>query len=74
MWTAICLMFGFVFLVWIIVSAVYKKSEAQTKLQLLKEEARKHAEEHERANKIVRKINNMSSDDIRNRLQNLSDK
>lgn len=74
MWTALGLIGGFCFLVWLLLAISCKKAEAQTKLELLKQEVERNANEQKRANKIINSVSNMSDNDVRSRLQNLSNK
>lgn len=74
MWTALGLIGGFCFLIWVILAIACKKAEAQTKLELLKQETERTANEQKRANEIIDRVRNFSDDTIRRRLQNLSSK
>lgn len=74
MWTALGLIGGFCFLIWVILAIACKKVEAQTKLKMLKEEVERTANEQKRANEIIDRVRNLPTDTIRRRVQNLSSK
>lgn len=70
MWTAIGLIFGYVFLFLAVILLIKKIATKQAKLEALLKEA----EERRRAYKVMDTVRNMSADDVRRRLQNLTDK
>jgi flagellar motility protein MotE (MotC chaperone) len=70
MWTAIGLICGFACLIGIVILLSFKYGSKAAKLEVLKHEAKERA----RANKIMDTVRSMSDDDVRARLQNLSDK
>lgn len=51
-----------------------KNGSKAAQLEALKSEIKKQAEERARAQKILNNVSNMSSDDIRKRLQDISSK
>jgi hypothetical protein len=51
-----------------------KNGSKSEKLEALKKELKQRAEEQERANRINENVGNMPIDDVRDRLQNISDK
>lgn len=70
MWTAIGLIGGFSCLIWAVVYLAAKNGSKAAQIEVLKAEAK----ERSRANKIMDTVRSLSADDVRNRLQNLSDK
>lgn len=51
-----------------------KNGSKAAQIEALKAELRKQAKEQARENKIIDSVRNMSSDDVRKRLQNISGK
>lgn len=70
MWTSVGLIGGFCCLVWAIVSLAIKIGKKMSELEALKAKAKAR----KNANKTMDNVRNMSYSDVRNRLQNLSDK
>ncbi len=66
------LVFGSLFSVAIVMAS--KNGSKAAQLEALKAELRKQAKEEERANKVIDSVRNMSSDDVRKRLQDISSK
>lgn len=74
MWTHVILIGGFLSLLGLVVLLASKSGSKAAQLEVLKQEIRKRAEEQARAQKILDSVANMSSDDIRKRLQDISSK
>lgn len=70
MWTAIGLIFGFIFLVSLIVFLSKKYGQTITDAEMKKYELERMVKEQNRANKIIDSVRNMSYDECLNRLQN----
>ena len=70
MWLTIGLIGGFGLLLLAVIALARSGGSKQAKLEAALEEAK----ERKRANKIMDSVRNMSIDDVRARLQNLSDK
>ena len=70
MWLTIWLIGGFGLLLLAVIALARSGGSKQAKLEAAIEEAK----ERNRANKIMDNVRNMSADDVRNRLQKLSDK
>ena len=74
MWTHVILIGGFLSLLGLVVLLASKSGSKAAQLEVLKQEIRKRAEEQARAQKILDSVANMSSDDVRKRLQDVSNK
>ena len=74
MWTHVILIGGFLSLLGLVVLLSSKSGSKAAQLEVLKQEIRKRAEEQARAQKILDSVANMSSDDVRKRLQDISNK
>lgn len=74
MWTHVILIGGFLSLLGLVVLLSSKSGSKAAQLEVLKQEIRKRAEEQARARKILDSVANMSSDDVRKRLQDISNK
>lgn len=74
MWTHIILIGGFLSLLGLVVLLSSKSGSKAAQLEVLKQEIRKRAEEQAHARKILDNVANMSNDDIRKRLQDISSK
>ena len=74
MWTHVILIGGFLSLLGLVVLLSSKSGSKAAQLEVLKQEIRKRAEEQARAQKILDSVANMSSDDVRKRLQDVSNK
>lgn len=74
MWTHVILIGGFLSLLGLVVLLSSKSGSKAAQLEVLKQEIRKRAEEQARAQKILNDVSNMSSDDVRKRLQDVSNK
>ena len=70
MWLTIGLIGGFCLLLLAVIALARSGGSKQAKLEAALEEAK----ERNRASKIMDSVRNMSADDVRNRLQKLSDK
>lgn len=70
MWTAIGLIFGFIFLVSLIVFLSKKYGQTITDAEMKKYELERMVKEQNRANKIIDSVRNMSYDECLDRLQN----
>ena len=66
------LVFGSLFSVAIVMAS--KNGSKAAQLESLKAELKKQAEEQARENRVIDSVRNMSSDDVRKRLQNISSK
>lgn len=65
---------GFIGLLGLVVFLASKGGSKAARLEALKAELKKRAEEQARAQKIINHVNNFNHDDVRNRLQHLSSK
>lgn len=74
MWTHIILIGGFLSLLGLVVLLASKEGSKSAQLEALKAEIKKQAQERARAEKILNDVSNMSSDDVRKRLQDVSSK
>lgn len=74
MWTHVILIGGFLSLLGLVVLLASKGGSKSAQLEVLKQEIKKRAEEQARAQKILNDVSNMSSDDVRKRLQDISSK
>ena len=74
MWTHVILIGGFLSLLGLVVLLASKSGSKAAQLEVLKQEIRKRAEEQARAQKILDSVANMSNDDVRKRLQDISNK
>lgn len=72
-WYFICI-FALGSLLTLIVTLASKNGSKAAQLEALKAELRKIAEEEARANKIIDSVRNMPSNDVRKRLQDISNK
>lgn len=72
--TQIALTFGFLLLFWLVVFLSSKNGSKSAQLEVLKQEIKRCAEEQARAQKIITRVSNLSSDDVRKRLQDISGK
>lgn len=68
------LFFGFVALLWLVVALASKGGNKAAQVEALKQEIKKRAEEQAHAQKILNDVSNMSADDVRKRLQDISGK
>ncbi len=74
MWIHVILIGGFLSLLGLVVLLASKGGSKSAQLEVLKQEIKKRAEEQARAQKILNDVSNMSSDDVRKRLQDISSK
>ena len=74
MWTHVILIGGFLSLLGLVVLLASKGGSKSAQLEVLKQEIKKRAEEQARTQKILNDVSNMSSDDVRKRLQDISSK
>lgn len=58
----------------VVVYLANKNGSKAAQLEVMKQELKKQAEERYHANKIMDNVRNMSADDVRSRLQDLSSK
>ncbi len=74
MWTAIGGIVGFGLLLWVAVALAKSSGRNAARLEALKAEAKRLAQEQERANAINDSVDNLPIDDVRERLQNVGRK
>lgn len=74
MWTQVGLIGAFLFLLGLVVSFASKNGSKAAQLESLKAELKKRAEEQAYAQKIINNVSNLSDDDVRKRLQDISSK
>ena len=74
MWTQVGLIGAFLFLLGLVVSFSSKNGSKAAQLEALKAELKKRAEEQAYAQKIINNVSNLSDDDVRKRLQDVSSK
>ena len=74
MWTQVGLIGAFLFLLGLVVSFSSKNGSKAAQLEALKAELKKRAEEQARAQKIINNVSNLSDDDVRKRLHDISSK
>lgn len=74
MTTQIILICGVIFAFFVALFLSRREGGKAAQLEALKKELKKRAEEQERAQKITDNVNNMPSNDVRDRLQNLPNK
>lgn len=72
MWTAIGLIVAYCFLFWLIVKIAKSEGSKAAKLEALKAELRKRAEEERRAEQISNNVYNLTDDDARERLHHVA--
>lgn len=72
--TQFVLIGGFLSLLVLVVLLASKSGSKAAQLEVLKQEIKRRAEEQARAQKILDSVANMSSDDVRKRLQDISSK
>lgn len=70
MWTAICLILGFISLLAVVVFLAKNWGENKVQTEMKKYELERMVKEQARANKIIDNVRNMSYNDVRKRLQN----
>lgn len=68
MWSVIGILFGFFCLVFVIATIARRAGANSAKIEALRKEINKRAEEQERANKIADTVDNLTIDDVRKRL------
>ena len=72
MWTAIACILGFGGLLWAVIALSKNYGRAAAQTEALKAEAARNAKEQERANKIIDRVDRMSTDSVRQRLRDIS--
>lgn len=74
MWTAIGLTSAFCFLFVLVVWLARREGRRSAKLEALKAEAKRNAEEQRKAQEIANSVANMSTDNARRLLQDVANK
>ena len=72
--TQVILTLGFLALLGLVVMLASKSGSKAAKLENLKAELKRRSEEQVRAQKIISRVSNLPSDDVRKRLQDISGK
>lgn len=72
MWTAIGLTSAFCFLIVLVIWLARREGKKSAKLEALKAEAKRNAEEQRKAQEVVNSVANLSVDDARRRLHSIA--